>query len=73
MKAKVDAISTFPADAKNPVISKAVREEHAIWLQLYGETDRATLQSLGYRLKLDLLANKYVSRVTTSGWIDPMT
>jgi len=72
VKAKVDAISTFPADAKNPVISKAVREEHAIWLQLYGGADRATLQSLGYRLKLDLLANKYVSRVTTSGWIDPM-
>ena len=40
VKTKVDAISTFPADAKNPVIEKAQREEHALWLQLYGDTDR---------------------------------
>ena len=36
VKTKVDAISTFPADAKNPVIEKAQREEHSLWLQLYG-------------------------------------
>ncbi|WP_051309100.1 efflux RND transporter permease subunit [Desulfogranum japonicum] len=72
VKDKIDAISTFPADAKNPVISKSQREEHAIWVQLYGEADRATLQNLAYRLKLDLLSNSYVSQVNTAGWIDPM-
>lgn len=72
VKAKVDAISTFPADAKNPVIEKAEREEHALWLQLYGDVDRHTLQQLADRLKMDLLAEVNVSRVGISGWLDPM-
>lgn len=72
VKAQVDAISTFPVDAKNPVISKAEREEHAIWLQLYGDTDRQTLQQIAETLKADLIAKQAISRVTLSGWLDPM-
>ena len=72
VKSRVDAISTFPADAKKPVIEKAEREEHALWLQLYGETDRHTLQQLAYELKNDLLSHKNVNRVKISGWLDPM-
>lgn len=69
---KVDAISTFPDDAKNPVIEKAEREEHALWLQLYGDADRHTLQQLADELKTDLLAKNAISRVTLSGRLDPM-
>ena len=72
VKAKVDAISTFPADARNPVIEKAERQEHSLWLQLYGDTDRQTLQALAEKLKEDLLARDEISRVTVSGWLDPM-
>ncbi len=70
--AKVDAISSFPTDAKNPVIEKAEREEHSLWIQLYGNADRTTLQKLAERLKNDLLAHNNISRVSISGWIDPM-
>ncbi|RJP74758.1 MAG: efflux RND transporter permease subunit [Desulfobacteraceae bacterium] len=72
VKAKVDAISTFPADAEKPVIEKAERKEHALWLQLYGDVSRHTLQQLAEDLKTDLLANANVSRVGISGWLDPM-
>ncbi len=72
VKAKVDAISTFPADAKKPVIEKAEREEHSIWLQLYGAVGRDTLQALADDLKRELLADTSISRVTISGWLDPM-
>lgn len=72
VKAKVDAISSFPVDAKNPVIEKAEREEHSLWLQLYGDSDRQTLQQLADKLKSDLLADDEISRVTISGWLDPM-
>lgn len=72
VKAQVDAISTFPAEAKNPVISKAEREEHAIWLQLYGDTDRHSLQQIAESLKADLLTKSNINRVTISGWLDPM-
>lgn len=72
VKSKVDAISTFPADAKKPVIEKAEREEHSIWLQLYGKAGRDTLQRLADDLKRDLLSESAISRVTISGWLDPM-
>lgn len=72
VKTKVDAISTFPVDAKNPVIKKAEREEHALWLQLYGDSDRHSLQQLADELKSDLVAHSDISRVTISGWLDPM-
>lgn len=72
VKNKVDAISTFPASAKSPVIEKAEREEHSLWLQLHGDTDRHTLQQLAEELKSDLLANADISRVSKSGWLDPM-
>jgi len=69
---KIDAISTFPADAENPVIEKGEREEHSLWLQLYGSADRHTLQQLADDLKSDLLAEDDISRVTLSGRKDPM-
>ncbi len=72
VKAKVDAISTFPTDADKPVIEKAEREEHALWLQLYGEVGRYTLQTLAEELKDDLLSNSDVNRVEISGDLDPM-
>ncbi|NDY72231.1 AcrB/AcrD/AcrF family protein [Desulfobacter hydrogenophilus] len=72
VKSKVDAISNFPTDADKPVIEKAEREEHALWLQLYGEVGRHTLQTLAEKLKDDLLANINVNRVAISGDLDPM-
>lgn len=69
---KIDAISTFPADAKNPIIEKAERKEHSLWLQLYGTADRHTLQQLADDLKTDLLAEDAISRVSISGRKDPM-
>ncbi len=72
VKTEIDAISTFPADAKNPVIEKAIREEHAIWIQLYGDADRHTLQYVANQLKGTLLAKSTISQVDISGWLDPM-
>ena len=70
VKAKVDTISSFPSDAESPVLEKAAREEHALWLQLYGNVDRHTLQNLATELKSDLLANSNIGQVTISGWLD---
>lgn len=72
VKTKVDAISTFPADAKNPVIEKAIREEHALWVQLYGTGDRHSMQYIATQLKDDLLDDSDIGNVAISGWLDPM-
>ncbi|PCI59123.1 MAG: acriflavine resistance protein B [Methylophilaceae bacterium] len=72
VKSRVDAISSFPGEAKKPVIEKAVRSQRALWIQLHGDADRHTLQKLAYELKTDLLAHEHVNRVTVSGWLNPM-
>ncbi len=53
-------------------MEKGQQESDAIALQLYGDASRYTLQQLGNQLKTDLLAQPDISRVTYSGWIDPI-
>ncbi|MGB1091881.1 MAG: efflux RND transporter permease subunit, partial [Oceanobacter sp.] len=72
VRAAVDSISRLPTDAESPVVAKAQREEHSLWIQLYGDADRQTLQQLALRLKSDLLSKADISKVSESGWIDPM-
>lgn len=71
IKDEVDQITSFPDNADPAVVSKAVREEHSIWIQLYGEADRRTLQKLTAELESDLLANEDISATSISGWLDP--
>lgn len=72
VKNQVDAINNFPADAEEPVIDKARRQDHALSIELYGDADRHTLQNLGEKLKADLLAQSGISDVEQSGFLDPM-
>lgn len=72
IKAEVDSIYNFPSDAEKPVIEKARRQQHAIWVQLYGDVDHSTLQYLGEQLERDLLAKPDIRDVNASSFIDPM-
>ena len=72
IKTNVDAINNFPGDAEKPVIDKARMQDHAIWVQLYGDADRATLQNLAEKLKAALLAKSSIRDLTINGKADPM-
>ncbi|MEP3349459.1 MAG: efflux RND transporter permease subunit [Marinomonas sp.] len=68
---EINQITSFPDDADPAVVSKAVREEHSIWIQLYGDADRRTLQKLTDELESDLLASEDISATSITGWLDP--
>ncbi|MFC1233604.1 efflux RND transporter permease subunit [Vibrio sp. F74] len=72
IKTNVDAINDFPSDADNPVIEKATRQDHAIWVQLYGDADRATFQDLAEKLKSDLLIQPAIRDLEIKATADPM-
>ncbi|GAA4899050.1 efflux RND transporter permease subunit [Ferrimonas pelagia] len=72
VKTEVDAISSFPADAENPVISSMRKQDHAVYLQLSGDVDQSVLQSLGMQLKQDALALSSVNEVKLVGKAEPM-
>lgn len=67
IKTEIDAINNFPSEAEKPVITKARRQDHAIWVQLYGDAESATMQALAERIKVDLLAKDAISDLTISG------
>ncbi|BDY05163.1 efflux RND transporter permease subunit [Ferrimonas sp. YFM] len=72
IKIKVDAIYNLPAEAEKPVIDKQRREEHALWVQLYGDVDRKVLQPLTEQLRRELLARGAITNVKLSGKAEPM-
>ena len=72
VKTNIDGIHNFPGDAEKPVITKARRQDHALWVQLYGDADRGTLQSLAERLKADLLAKPGISDLSIKAKAEPM-
>ncbi|MFT2098252.1 efflux RND transporter permease subunit [Marinomonas sp. 2405UD66-6] len=69
---EIDALNDLPAEAENPIVSKATRQEHALWVQLYGDADRATLQDLAELLKADLLGQSAIRDLTVNATLDPM-
>ncbi|MBM6549622.1 efflux RND transporter permease subunit [Marinomonas ostreistagni] len=71
VKDKLDQVTSFPDEADPPVVSRSRREEHALWIQLYGDADRRTLQTLAEELESDLLTSAYINAVSISGWLDP--
>ena len=72
IKTEVDSISNLPSDAENAIIDKATRDEHVIWVQLYGDASHAELQYLGQQLERDLLAQDDIRDVSAASFIDPM-
>ncbi|WP_413699720.1 efflux RND transporter permease subunit [Psychromonas sp. KJ10-10] len=72
IKTNVDSINDFPSGADNPVIEKATRQDHAIWVQLYGDADRETFQDLAERLKSDLLTKSAIRDLEIKATADPM-
>lgn len=71
IKDQIDTINNFPSDAEQPIIEKAKRNDHAIWVQLYGDVDRSVLQPLAEKLKSDLLQKSSINKVEISSYLDP--
>ncbi len=51
IKARVDAISTFPVDAEKPIITEVQWQREVMSIGLYGDVDEATLKQAGEKLR----------------------
>ncbi|HUF17322.1 MAG TPA: efflux RND transporter permease subunit, partial [Thermoanaerobaculia bacterium] len=63
VKARVDAIDTFPVDAEQPVVVEVILRRQVINVAISGDTDEATLRRLGERVRDDLSAIPGVTQV----------
>ena len=67
VRLRIDAITDFPTDARRPVIDTGGYDFPALYINLHGPADPATLQTLAERLKEDLLAEAELSRLQVWG------
>ncbi|QDG76239.1 efflux RND transporter permease subunit [Labrenzia sp. PHM005] len=67
VRLKVDSIYDLPKDARRPVIETNNFDLPALYVQVYGETDLKTLQTIARELRADLLADPEISRIDNWG------
>ncbi|WP_371225390.1 efflux RND transporter permease subunit [Roseovarius sp. 2305UL8-3] len=69
VRIRVDGITDLPDEARRPVIEASGYDFPALYVNLHGDTDPATLQTLAQRLKEELLAQPELSRLQIWGLI----
>jgi len=63
VKAKVDAISTFPAETEKPIVSALLFQGQTISFALYGNTDETTLKVLAEEMRDEISSLPGISQV----------
>jgi multidrug efflux pump subunit AcrB len=56
VKARVDAISTFPIETEEPVIQEMLGRMQVVNVSVYGETDERTLKNIGEQVRDEIMA-----------------
>lgn len=51
IKARVDAISTFPVDAEKPIITEVLFQSDVMSIGVYGDVDESTLKATGEKIR----------------------
>ncbi|NOU49270.1 efflux RND transporter permease subunit [Pseudoalteromonas sp. JBTF-M23] len=67
IQSQVDAINNLPQRSEPAVITKARRQDHVLWLQLYGDVERQTLEQWIVRLKDTLLEKSAIKDLEIKG------
>jgi multidrug efflux pump subunit AcrB len=62
VKARVDAIETFPVETEKPVISELTNRRQVIDIAIHGRVDEASLKALGDRVRDELTAINGISQ-----------
>jgi len=63
IKARVDAIDTFPEETEKPVITELTNRRQVIDVAISGDVGEATLKTVGERVRDELSAMKVISQV----------
>ncbi|HEX6201716.1 MAG TPA: efflux RND transporter permease subunit [Thermoanaerobaculia bacterium] len=67
VKARVDAIDTFPEEAEQPVIQEVLVRRQVINVAVSGDTDERTLKRLGERVRDEIVALPGITQVELAG------
>lgn len=63
VKARVDAIDTFPVEAEKPVVNEAILRRQVLNVAISGQADELTLKKLGERVRDEISAIPGITQV----------
>ena len=66
VKAEIDAITTFPEQAEEPIIQEGKIQERVVWLLLAGNMDERDLKKLADGVRDEIVALRQVSKAEVS-------
>ncbi|GBC63976.1 AcrB/AcrD/AcrF family protein [Desulfonema ishimotonii] len=67
VRSKIDAISTFPADAEKPVITELTLKESVVLISLSGEMSERRLKEWGQEIKDEIQQIPVISQISVFG------
>jgi len=67
VKARVDTITSFPAQVDSIVITEAQEERHVLYVQIYGDAAHDVLKKISKQTRTRLLGLETVNKVTING------
>jgi multidrug efflux pump subunit AcrB len=67
IKSNVDAISTFPVEAENPIITENESRVDVLWIDVHGEVPERVLKETARSVKDELLKLAAIDQVDTVG------
>ena len=71
INSRIGALYGLPEKAEKPVISRDEFTISALYLQLYGDADVATLQKVAEELELELRSHPKISKINIYGKLNP--
>ncbi|MCG8568465.1 MAG: efflux RND transporter permease subunit, partial [Desulfobacterales bacterium] len=67
VKTRVDAITSFPTQVDNIIITQDLEEQHILYVQIYGEASHSTLKQIARKVRKRLLALESVNKILVNG------
>ena len=67
IKARVDAIPSFPAETERPIVEELLVDRNIIWIAIYGEADEKNLKVLAEKIRDDVVRIPGISQAEVQG------
>jgi multidrug efflux pump subunit AcrB len=64
VKSRIDAIDTFPDEAEEPIVKEVVLRRQVIYIAVSGDTDEASLKTIGESVRDDISAIPGITQVS---------
>lgn len=71
IRARLDAVDTFPDEVNRPVIEKETNKSGVLWIILTGSLDRRAIKNLAQTIKDELLLLHDIRQIEVKGLRDP--